>query len=914
MLLPEVAETLLEREVDDDSGLRADIRQLGTLLGQCLTRQVGPELLQKVEEIRSLVKSDPLAAAQALQDVDVATATKLARAFSIYFHLANVAEQVHRARRLDLDRAIHGSWISRATQAIKESGLSAAEVSDTVGKLSIRPVFTAHPTEAARRSVLMKLRLIADLLDKPRDQKNITRISEAIDLLWQTDELRLERPEVIDEARNALYYLDGLAQGPAADVMDDLADSLADIGVELPADQRPLIFGSWIGGDRDGNPFVTPATTTQVLELQTDHSIRNLLPWLSRLAETVSVSERLAGVSEALLQSIKEDLKELGDLDPRYRRLNAEEPYRLKIAASHHKLTATRRRINSNSPHLPGKDYQDTDELLDDLSLVQSSLATHKGELIADGVVARTMRNIDVFGLNLATLDVREHARAHHQAVGELLARAGVVEGYAQLAAPKRLEVLLQQLKKPSPLFGTDIDLGDTSAGRTLETFRAIKEAQQRFGEQAIQTYIVSMTKGIDDVLAPVLLAKEVGLVDLQIRVAKLDFVPLFEQTSELRDAGRLLTELLDVDAYRSIVELRGNTQEVMLGYSDSGKEAGITTSQWEIQRAQHQLRDVAAKHDIKLRVFHGRGGTVGRGGGPTRDAILAIPHGVVDGEMKMTEQGEVISDKYLLPQMARENLDLLVAAVLEASTLHKRPRFDAEVLDSWAGTMQVISSNAEAVYRKLIDDPDLPEYFHLSTPVSVMGDLYLGSRPSHRPDAPTGIDNLRAIPWVFGWTQSRQVIPGWYGVGSGLAAARAAGLSEGIKDMAARWHFFKNFLSNIEMTLAKVDMNIAAHYVDSLVPERLYHVFDQIKAEYQLTLTELEWVLGVDELLATQPSLARTLRIRDRYLLPLQYLQVTLLSRARQLQSKNEPTPDDLRRALLITTNGIATGLRNTG
>jgi phosphoenolpyruvate carboxylase len=410
------------------------------------------------------------------------------------------------------------------------------------------------------------------------------------------------------------------------------------------------------------------------------------------------------------------------------------------------------------------------------------------------------------------------------------------------------------------------------------------------------------------------LLAKEVGLVDLQIRVAKLDFVPLFEQTSELRDAGRLLSQLLEIDVYRRIVEMRDDTQEVMLGYSDSGKEAGITTSQWEIQRAQHQLRDVAAEHAIKLRVFHGRGGTVGRGGGPTRDAILAIPHGVVTGEMKMTEQGEVISDKYLLPQMARENLDLLVAAVLEASTLHKRPRFETSVLTKWSDTMQVVSSNAESAYRKLIDDPDLPEYFHLSTPVSVMGDLYLGSRPSHRPDAPTGIANLRAIPWVFGWTQSRQVIPGWYGVGSGLAAARAAGLEESIKDMAARWHFFKNFLSNIEMTLAKVDMNIAAHYVDSLVPKRLHHVFDQIKAEYHLTLTQLEWVLGLDELLATQPSLARTLRIRDRYLLPLQYLQVTLLARVRDLQAKNEPTPDDLRRALLITTNGIATGLRNTG
>lgn len=914
MLWGEVAETVLEREVSDDSGLRADIRQLGVLLGECLKRQVGPELLDKVEQIRSLVKTEPDEAAKVLESVNIEMATQLARAFSIFFHLANVAEQVHRARQLDLDRAIHGSWISRATQAIKDSGLSPEEVSESVAKLFIRPVFTAHPTEAARRSVLMKLRMIADLLNSPRDRRTQEKMSEVIDLLWQTDELRLDRPEVIDEARNALYYLDGLAQGPAADVMDDLANSLATIGVELASDKRPLTFGSWIGGDRDGNPFVTPETTTQVLELQADHSVRDLLPWLARLAETVSVSQRLVGASEALMQSLKADLGELEDLDPRYRRLNAEEPYRLKITAAHHKLAATRKRINANTPHIPGRDYQETDELLDDLSLVQSSLATHKGELIANGVVARTMRNIDVFGLNLATLDVREHTRAHHLALAALLGRAGISDDYPSLDAEQRKILLIEQLNRQGSLFAAPIDLGDSSEARTFQTFLAIKDAQERFGDQAIQTYITSMTKGIDDVLAPVILAKEAGLVDLRAGLAKIDFVPLLEETNELRNAGALLDELLGIPAYRELVRLRENTQEVMLGYSDSGKAAGITTSQWEIQRAQHQLRDVAKKHDVNLRLFHGRGGTVGRGGGPTRDAILAMPHGVVNGELKMTEQGEVISDKYLLPQMARENLDLLVASVLEASTLHRVARFDGQTLDTWANAMQTISSNAETAWRKLIDDPDLPEYFHLSTPVSVLGDLYLGSRPSHRPDAPAGISNLRAIPWVFGWTQSRQIIPGWYGVGSGIAAAREAGLGEVVTDMARRWHFFQNFLSNIEMTLAKVDMKIAAHYVDSLVPERLHHVFDLIKAEYELTVEQVKWVLGVDELLANQPTLARTLRTRDRYLLPLQYLQVTLLRRVRAMQAKGEPTPDDLRRALLITTNGIATGLRNTG
>jgi phosphoenolpyruvate carboxylase len=908
------------RQLDSDAhdSLRADIRRLGDHLGEALVRQEGAHLLDLVEDVRHLVRVDPAAAASRLESVDLGTSIRLSRAFSTYFHLANVTEQVHRARALSAAREAKGGRLSQVAGhielAIETGVLSVDDVRASAGRIAARPVFTAHPTEAARRSVLLKLRRIADLLDDPSGPTTDRRIAEVVDLLWQTDELRRERPQVLDEARNALYYLDELARGPLGEVVDELVHLLADMGIELPADARPFSFGNWIGGDRDGNPFVTAEVTEDVLELQHGHAVRVLQAVLGRLLEDLSVSERVAGASEALLESLASDLEALPDLNPRYLRLNAEEPYRLKLTCVRLKLQNTQLRVTEGRPHEPGRDYAASSELLADLLVVRDSLLEHRGALVARGVVDHAIRLVSALGMVLATLDVREHASAFHHAVGQLVDRLGE-QGWRYEDMPRdyRTRLLAAELASGRPLASTPPPL-DEAGLKTWSMFLAVRDALDRYGPDVCESAIVSMTRGTDDVLAAVVLAKEAGLVDLPAGVSRIGFVPLLETVEELRQAGVILDELLSDPSYRRIVALRGDVQEVMLGYSDSNKDAGITTSQWEIHLAQRRLRDVALRHGVRLRLFHGRGGTVGRGGGPTYDAILAQPWGVLDGAIKVTEQGEVISDKYLLPALARENLELTLAAVLESTVLHQAPRQSAVDLQRWDAVMSEVSSAAQGAYRDLIDAPDLPAYFNASTPVDVLGEMHLGSRPSRRPDADLGLEGLRAIPWVFGWTQSRQIVPGWFGVGAGLRSARDAGHADTLQAMHREWHFFRNFLSNVEMTLAKTDLGVARQYVSQLVPPHLRHHLDTIEEEYARTVEEVLLVTGHGELLGGQEELSRTLRTRDVYLLPLQFLQISLLRRVRESRGSDEPVDPTLRRALLLTVNGIASGLRNTG
>jgi phosphoenolpyruvate carboxylase len=493
-------------------------------------------------------------------------------------------------------------------------------------------------------------------------------------------------------------------------------------------------------------------------------------------------------------------------------------------------------------------------------------------------------------------MDIREHSGVHRNLLTQI---------YGELSSNQISEELKSQGKK-------EIKNLDEVGKKCFDTFVTVNELIDRFGSEVIESYIISMTKSADDVLIAALIAKHAGLLSLDDKkaFAKIGFVPLLETVAELRAAGEILDTLLSDKNYRQIVSLRGDLQEVMLGYSDSNKDAGITTSQWEIHKAQRKLRDIAIKHGVKLRLFHGRGGSVGRGGGPTYDALIALPWGSIDGHIKMTEQGEVISDKYGLPALAKENLELTLAAALEATVLNRKPRQAAGDLNSWNECMDLISDSAFATYRKLVDNPDLPAYFYQSTPVEQLGNLFLGSRPSRRPDASAGLDSLRAIPWVFGWTQSRQIVPGWYGVGSGLKAAREAGKTELLQTLLKEWHFFKTFISNVEMTLAKTDLEIAERYVKSLVDPSLHKIFDQIKTEFELTVKELILMTGETEILGNQPILARTLQVRDTYLAPIQLLQVSLLARVRS-QQQVDPV---LTRALLLTINGVAAGLRNTG
>ncbi|WP_049807141.1 phosphoenolpyruvate carboxylase [Pseudofrankia inefficax] len=914
------------------AGVRAGVRRLGQLLGESLTRHEGAQLLELVERVRALARDsgDRADLHRVLADVDHPTAIVLARAFTAYFQLANITEQLHRARELaDRPRGAIEETGGRIAAAVAAGQLDPELPAQVVSRLELRPVFTAHPTEASRRSVLDVLRGIAELLDAaddPRAQPSRRavvdrRLAEAVDVLWQTDELRVERPKPTDEARSAAYYLTSIATDVLPGLLEELDGALAQVGAGLPITARPLRFGTWAGGDRDGNPNVTPTVTLDVLTLQHEFGIRVLLGAVDGLIKDLTASTRVVEVSDELVASLDADRAAHPEVYDRFIRLNAAEPYRLKASYLRARLAATRDRLAAGTAHVPGRDYLSLRGLLADLTVMHRSLMDNRGQLVADGPLRRTIRVAAAVGMSLATLDIREHGERHHAALGALYDRLDELpRPYADLDRHERIALLSRELAGRRPLSGAAAPApADPTAAAVLELFATIRVALDRFGEDVIESYIVSMTRDVDDILAVVVLAREAGLLEITPGAgarARIGFVPLFETVAELRAAGRLLDGMLADPSYRAVVAARGDLQEIMLGYSDSSKDAGITASQWEIHRAQRELRDVARRHGVVLRLFHGRGGSVGRGGGPTGEAILAQPFGTLDGPIKVTEQGEVISDKYTLPQLARHNLEIALAAVLEASILHRESRQPLDVLAEWDQTMEAVADSARTAYRALTTDPALVPFFLAATPVDELGHLNIGSRPSRRPGGVGGLEDLRAIPWVFGWTQSRIILPGWFGLGTGLAAARAAGAGDTLAEMYRSWHFFRTFLSNVSMTLAKTDLRIASDYVTTLVPAEKAGPFEVIRAEHERTVAEVLAVTGSATLLEHAPVLRQTLEVRDLYLAPLHALQVSLLARSRaaaQTDPGGEIDPR-LRRALLLTINGIAAGLRNTG
>ena len=904
---------------DRDDGLRSDIRRLGTQLGDALERQHGPELLDLVEEVRALTKAtrsavDPEAASRLrsiLDGLDLDKATNLVRAFSAYFHLANVAEQTHRVD--DLALADEGRTFAATVDRIVAAQPATEQVEGVLERLELRPVFTAHPTEAVRRTLLTKLGRIAELLTARSDRyvsvaqrdRIDRRVAEIIDQIWQTDELRAERPQPIDEARSAMFYLDQLANDVLPGLAEDVAIGLERLGAPTAPEKSRIRFGTWVGGDRDGNPAVNPEATTRILEIQHDHALNNLINQVAVLADELSTSSRLREITDELSEALTTDREQLPKVWHRFHVLNRDEPYRLKCAYVHQRLANTRRRHAEGARHVPGVDYRSSQDLLDELGVLRRSLHANAGDLIADGVLLRLIRNVDAFGFHLATMDIREHADQHHNVLRHLYERIGV--SYADLDRRERIGLLTDELANARPLSSPTTSLRGRSRD-TFGTFLAVRRALDRFGPGAIESYVISMTDDEDDVLAAAVLARDAGLVDLHSGVARVGFVPLFETIDALRRSGEILDGLLNREPYREMVRLRGDMQEVMLGYSDSNKIGGITTSQWEIYKAQRLLHNVALRHGVTLRLFHGRGGTIGRGGGPTHEAILAQPFGTVDGRIKVTEQGEIISDKYGLPTLAHRNLELALSSVLEASLLHRQSRQSKEVLDRWTETMEAFSAAAFDSYRSLVESPGLVEYFLAATPVEELAEMNIGSRPSRRPGGGTGLDDLRAIPWVFGWTQSRQIVPGWYGVGSGLETMERQGKWSAVEEMYERFLYLQTFISNVEMTLAKTDLAVAARYVHQLVEPRHRHLFELIRDEYERTVTQVQRLTGAG-ILDRLPVLQRTLAVRDYYLDPLNLLQVALLSRRRAGEKDAA-----LERALLLTVNGIAAGMRNTG
>ncbi|MEW1954737.1 phosphoenolpyruvate carboxylase [Terrabacter sp. NPDC080008] len=910
------------------AALRASVRQLGTLLGEALTRHEGAELLALVEKVRGLAREPEDGELRALlEGVDAPTAVVLARAFTAYFQLVNVTEQLHRWQELSaVDEAPLAATVRRIGAALEEGRLDRDELDDVLTRLEYRPVFTAHPTEATRRTVLNLLRRIAVTVSELEDPRRPAsegprterRLAELVDMLWQTDELRIVRPEPTDEARTAMHTLRFLADQVVPDLLAELDRALAGIGVELPPSARPLRFGAWAGGDRDGNPNVTPEVTLEVIGMQHDAGLAELVEKLDHMLHELSSSTRFVAVTDALRESLKRDATALPVTYDAVRRLNAEEPYRLKLSFIRVRLLRTRDRLDHGTPHEPGRDYATFDELLTDLALIRDSMLAGGDELTADGAILRLIRAVVATGMGLATLDIREHSGKHHAALADLYDRIAELETpYADLDRPARIALLSQEMASRRPLTGHGVqDLGD-AAHASLSLMSAIGRALDTYGAAVIETYIVSMTHDVDDLFAVVVLAREAGLVDLGSETspatARIGFAPLFETVAELEAAGPLLEALLSDPSYRRVVAARGDVQEIMLGYSDSSKDAGIAASQWQIHRAQRALRDIARQHGVVLRLFHGRGGSVGRGGGPTGEAILSQPYGSLDGPIKITEQGEVISDKYTLPGLARFNLETALAAVLEASVLHRKSLLPRDVLDGWNGTMDLVAGRGQDAYRELVRDDRLVPFFVSATPVDELGKMNIGSRPSKRPGGTGGLEDLRAIPWVFGWTQSRIILPGWFGVGSGLAAAREDGRDKTLREMYGSWAFFRTFLSNVQMTLAKTDLDIAAGYVTTLVPDEVAGVFDAIREEHARTVDEVLRLTGQKELLESSPVLRRTLALRDSYLAPLHALQTSLLARSRAVPEEAEPDTD-VQRALLLTINGIAAGLRNTG
>jgi len=895
----------------DSDALRRDVSFLGALLGEVLREQGGDALFDTVEAARIAARARRDGDEDAdrrlhdlLTGLEPRRAAEVARAFSAYFALVNMAERVHRIRRrrsyLSSDSPQPGS-LEDVVLRLAADGLSIERMRELLDHMLVEPVFTAHPTEAIRRTILAKEQRVArTLIDRlehtgmsdPEEDALTRRLRDEITLMWQTAEHPGVGRSVSDEVEHVLFYLTDVIYRIVPALDDAIASALrtaysVDAGDDLPC---PVVrFGSWVGGDMDGNPNVGPDTISRTLERQRELILDRYVAEVRDLFRHLSQSSSRITVDEAVEERCREYRRQMPDVAESIPSRYEEMPYRILLWFCWARLEDTR----EGGRHV----YPSAEAWRADLELIAASLRHNRGAHAGLTRTARLLCRVKTFGFHLATLDVRQDALVHRRAVGELMADAG----FADRAPEDRAERLRRAID------AGPADGGETGAetAKTLEVFASIANARVRFGPEAVGPYIISMAQGPDDALGVLYLARRSGLTDERGNVP-LDIAPLFETVADLDSAGDTLGRLLSDPLYRTHVASRADRQIVMLGYSDSSKQSGLAASRWALYRAETELSATADDAGIELTLFHGRGGTAGRGGSKPRAGILAEPPGVVRGRLRVTEQGEIIHAKYGLRGIALRTLELMTGAVLEASAvgaLRDEPR------SGWSAAMETVATTGQATYRNLVyNDPDFHTYFRLATPIDIIERLEIGSRPATR-RAGAGVEDLRAIPWVFSWMQNRHLLPGWFGVGSGLAEAAEAHGEGVLKEMAREWPFFANLLADVEMVLAKSDLGIGARYarLAGAAGERL---FPTILAEYERTSTIICELLETGDALEREPVLRRSISLRNPYVDPISLLQVDLLDRWRAGGSEDA----DLERALRSTVRGIARGMQNTG
>ena len=910
---------------DKESPLREDIRLLGRILGDTLREQEGEAVFDLIERtrqnaIRFRRDRDPDARREletTLNKLDPVRTIAVVRAFSFFSQLANIAEDQHHNRRRRA-HLIAGSPPQEGSVALalargRAAGLPAGKVTAFFRDALISPVLTAHPTEVQRKSILDCQLEIARLLTE-RDRLQLTpdeleqneeALRRVVLTLWQTRVLRELRLTVNDEIENGLSYYRYTFLRQLPRLYAEIEDLLAQQGFGHAPLDGFLKLGSWIGGDRDGNPYVTDDVMRHALTRHSSTAMDFYFEEIHRLGGELSQSVRMVETTPELAQ--------LAEQSPDTSEHRRDEPYRRALTGIYARLAATSRLLDHHVPDrraiAEAPPYRDSAEFAQDLAVLADSLAANGSERVARGRLRGLHRAAVIFGFHLAPLDMRQHSGVHEQVVAELFALGARREGYAALPEAERRAWLLEELKLPRLLRSPYLAYSE-EVGKELAILDTAAEMHRRYGAEALPNYIISKADGVSDLLEVALLLKEVGLLQPG-EAPRLDvnIIPLFETITDLQGCGPIMDQLFSVPRYRALLASRGNVQEVMLGYSDSNKDGGFLTANWELYKAEVELVKVFARHKVKLRLFHGRGGTVGRGGGPSYQAVLAQPPGSVAGQIRITEQGEVIASKYSDPDIGRRNLETLVAATFEATLLESA----SVERTAYFEVMQEMSATALSAYRGLVyETPGFVQFFRTATPITEIADLHVGSRPASRKKTDR-IEDLRAIPWVFSWSLSRMMLPGWYGFGAAVESLTARKGDSGLellREMYRDWPFFRTLLSNMDMLLAKSDISIASRYAELVTDGELRErIFSRIQDEWHRTVRWLLAITGQGELLEANPALSRSLRNRSPYIDPLNHLQVELLRRYRSGE-----TQERIRRAILLTINGVAAGLRNSG